>query len=193
MTELTLWMGTVGQADFARRVAAAAACGYAAVSVLPSDCLDMDPERLRAMAEAEGVRLLALDPVTTWLPGWSPARGWTDIPERIAFAESFAAWEVDVTLRTAAALGCRSVSLIEPYGRPVPLDRGAEAFASVCDRAADYGIQVALEAMPFSGIPDLATAWSIVVTAGPDNGGHVQDNTALIRGGAHKDHRATKT
>ena len=36
-----------------------------------------------------------------------------------------------------------------------------EAFAELCDRAGDDLI-VALEFMPYSGVPDLATAWQVV-------------------------------
>ena len=35
-----------------------------------------------------------------------------------------------------------------------------EAFAALCDRAGD-DLTVALEFMPYSGVPDLATAWQV--------------------------------
>lgn len=105
----------------------------------------------------------------------------------MSFVEAFAAHGAKESLETAAALGCTSVSLIEPYGKRVPVDRGAEAFASVCERAANYGLNVALEAMPFSGVADVTTAWSIVGTAGCRNGGLVLDTGHFFRGDGDHD------
>ena len=43
----------------------------------------------------------------------------------------------------------------------LPLDVMSEAFAALCERAGP-DLTVALEFMPYSGVPDLATAWRIV-------------------------------
>jgi sugar phosphate isomerase/epimerase len=54
----------------------------------------------------------------------------------------------------------------------LPLDVMTQAFAALCDRAG-VDLTVALEFMPYSGVPDLATAWQILHDAG-------QANSALI-------------
>ena len=101
----------------------------------------------------------------------------------MAVLQGAARFGVDGVLHMAQALGCASVSAIEPFGRPVPVEQGAEAFAAVCDRAAQHGLAVQMEPMPFSGIPDLRTAASMVQLAGRPNGGLVLDTWHLFRSG----------
>lgn len=177
---MVLWMGTVGPSTFAERLSAAAAAGYAAMSVLPLEVRG-DAAELRRRAADAGVRLRAADPLAGWLPDWSPTVHTG--AERERFLRPLAALGVDRVLETAAALGCADVSVIEPYGRTVPLDLGVEAFARVCDRAAGHGMSARLEAMPFSGVPDVGAAWDIVQLAGRPNGGLVVDTWHLFRGG----------
>ena len=43
----------------------------------------------------------------------------------------------------------------------LPLDVMTGAFAALCERAGP-DLTVALEFMPYSGVPDLATAWRVV-------------------------------
>jgi sugar phosphate isomerase/epimerase len=86
----------------------------------------------------------------------------------------------------AATLGARSITALEVDGRRVgvdrPLDEVAEAFAGLCDRAADAGLLVHLEYFPFSGIPDLATATAVARAAGRENGGVMVDFWHHVRG-----------
>lgn len=185
MTDLTLWMGTVAQGSFTERLAAAAACGYTGMSVAPTDCRDEPPELLRRQAEAAGVRLVAMDPLVSWLPDRQPPRGKAVDPRRRALMRDLAGMDMDHVFDLAVGLGCASVSAIEPFGIPVSVEEGADAFASACDRAADRGLVVQLEAMPFSGVPNLSTALSIVQLADRDNGGLVLDTWHLFRSGGN--------
>ena len=57
----------------------------------------------------------------------------------------------------------------------LPLDTMIEAFAALCARAGP-DLTVALEFMPYSGVPDLVTAWQVV---------HAVPNGALIVDGWH--------
>jgi sugar phosphate isomerase/epimerase len=86
----------------------------------------------------------------------------------------------------AAALGARSVTLIETRGRRVgteiPYDVAAEAFAAVCDRAAARGLLVHVEYFPWSGVPDLRTAYEITRRAARANGGVMVDVWHHLRG-----------
>ena len=183
MAGLTLWMGTVAQGSFAERLAAAAECGYSSMSVAPTDGEIVPPHHMRRLAEDAGIRLIALDPLVTWLPNWGPPAGRSLDPGRAALLEGAARFDVAHVLDMAQALGCASVSAIEPFGRPVSVERGAEAFAAVCDRAAQHGLAVQMEPMPFSGIPDIRTAASMVQLAGRPNGGLVLDTWHLFRSG----------
>lgn len=103
------------------------------------------------------------------------------IAERIRYAQFFGAYSVHDCLGFAQDLGADLISLIEPYGRHVPAELGAEACARVCDQAAGQGLRVQLEFMPFSGILDLRSAWEIVRLAGRSNGGLVLDRWHFYR------------
>ena len=89
----------------------------------------------------------------------------------------------------ADAFGSRVVN-VGDIGMPedlAPVDDVTERFAALCDRAGEHGLLVALEFLPWSGIPDVATAWRIVRDAGRANGGLLVDTWHHLRGGADDD------
>ncbi|MFN8021028.1 MAG: sugar phosphate isomerase/epimerase family protein [Acidimicrobiales bacterium] len=75
----------------------------------------------------------------------------------------------DVAWRMAEAFGCRYAQVIGPAGDD--LDAAARAFGDLCDRAADHGLVLGLEFLPFNDIPDVHTARRLVEAAGRANGG----------------------
>jgi sugar phosphate isomerase/epimerase len=77
-------------------------------------------------------------------------------------------------LDVAAALGARTLTAIH-FGPPRPPDVAAAGFARLCDRAAERGIDVALEYAAIATVADLATAWAIVSTAARPNAGLLVD------------------
>ncbi|MBC8070963.1 MAG: sugar phosphate isomerase/epimerase, partial [Deltaproteobacteria bacterium] len=89
----------------------------------------------------------------------------------------------DAVFEMALELRARCINLVEPFGVPVGVDEGAACFARVCDRARPLGLVVLLEAMPFSGIPTLAHAWSIVQRADRPNAALTVDLWHVLRGG----------
>ena len=94
---------------------------------------------MRALLDDNGVAVAEIDGRMDWLPG------------------DWGAPSVDrLRRRAAAALGARSITVLETRGRRVgtdiPLDVVVEAFGAVCDRAADHGLLVHLEYFPWSGI-----------------------------------------
>lgn len=178
---LRLWSGTVFGATFQERLDAALAGGFGSVSMFPIDYRQardsgLSDADMRALMEERGVEVAVLDPYCQWVPRWEPPAGMSEadlafmnFPER-AFLEA------------AVALGVESVSVIEVFGQTFPVEQLTERFASFCDRAAQEGLRVHLEFMPFSGVPDLATAWRIVRDAGRANGGLVFDVWHYYRG-----------
>jgi sugar phosphate isomerase/epimerase len=73
---------------------------------------------------------------------------------------------------TGARLGARHI-LVAAYD-PV-LERFAGRFAEFCEAAAPYGLTADLEFMPWTSVPDLATAGRIVEKAGKANAGVLVD------------------
>ena len=80
----------------------------------------------------------------------------------------------------AESVGARSLNAVDVFGGPWSLDEAAAAFAGLCDRAADHGLLVHLEFLPWSRIPDLATAWQVVRAADRPNGGTHARRLALL-------------
>jgi sugar phosphate isomerase/epimerase len=123
---------------------------------------------LRAVLDAHGMRVVELEAL----------RGWTATgPEREAYLETERA-----VFAMGDALGpAHHVQVIGPYTGT--LDDAAEAFAGVCDRAAEHGLCAAIEFLPqMSNIPDAATAMQIVTRAGRTNGGICLDAWHHFRG-----------
>ncbi len=75
----------------------------------------------------------------------------------------------------ADALGARSLNAVDVFGGDWTVDDAAEAFAGLCDRAAEHDLLVHVEFLPWSRIADLATAWEIVRRADRPNGGVALD------------------
>lgn len=171
---LFLWAGTMRTASIDERIRGMRAAGMREMSIFPLDFrrareAGLKDADLRAKLSGNGVRISTLDPFSQWLPGWERPATLSD--------EDFAFYNFgeDEFFRMAEALGATSMTVIEPYGRDVPAELGAEAFARVCDRAATLGMRVHLEFIPFTGIPDLARGWDIVRLADRPNGGLVMD------------------
>ena len=167
-----LWAGTVGfESGLAERFAAAAETGYDRVTLSPPEVLRADrPAReIGAMARDLGLGLV-VDPVMNWYPDRTPS------PSR------FAGVSTDDALRVCEEVGAASFSAIGTGASDEPVDALAERFAAVCDRAAEFGADAHLEFIPFTFIPDIATAWDIVRTADRPNGGLVFDTWHFFRG-----------
>lgn len=70
------------------------------------------------------------------------------------------------------ALGARHVLVA---GDDTESERLTASFARFCDMAAPHGLTADLEFMPWTGIPDLTAALSVVEAAGRSNGGVLVD------------------
>jgi sugar phosphate isomerase/epimerase len=171
--DLVLCAGTLLRVPLVERIAAAAAAGFTALSLWPEDyqrarATGLTDADLRAMLADHGLAIAELDCLGRWLPA-----GPSDPP---LFGH-----DAEVLLPIADAVGARSLNALELYGRRVPVEVAAEAFAGLCDRAAEHGLLVHLEFLPWSGIPDITAAWEIVRLAGRANGGLMLDAWHHIR------------
>ena len=182
--DLVLCSGTLPrQVTFAERLAAAAGAGFAAVSLWGRDYAaaraeGLNDADLRSMLDDHGLAVGELDPAWWWLPGAAdihidPRHDSEDV-FRFGEAELFA---------MADAVGGRSVNAVDVFGGTWTVDDAAEAFAGLCARAGEHGLLVHIEWLPWSKIPDLATALDIVRKAGAPNGGLNVDAWHLVRSG----------
>jgi sugar phosphate isomerase/epimerase len=180
--DLVLCAGTVPASGLVERAAAAAAAGFAGLSLFAADyararAKGLSDADLRRLLADHGLAVAELDPLLSW----GPASG--DAGLR-AEGRAFAAHGEDDLYAIADALGgARAINavLAEP---PADLDRVADAFAALCERAAARGLAVTLEFLPWTRIGDAATAARVVERAAQPNGGVMLDAWHHARSGA---------
>jgi sugar phosphate isomerase/epimerase len=158
---------------FEERVRAAAEAGFAAMGLYIGEY-----QRLRAEGARDTDLRSVLDHYGMPLVEIEALRGWSATgAERAAYLRT----ERSVFAMSDALGPGHHVQVIGPYTGT--LDDAAEAFAGVCDRAAEHGLAAAIEFLPeMSNIPDAATAMQIVTRAGRANGGICLDCWHHFRG-----------
>ncbi len=154
------------------RFAAAAAAGFAGVGLYVG-------EYLRLCREGFDIEQLAdlLDEFELGLADIEVVRVWPEDDGTVAAMATFeaTAWQL------ADRFDCRYLQAIGPtLGGPVA--EVAAPFAALCDRAADHGLLVGLEFLPFTDIVTAADALAIVEAADRPNGGICLDIWHHARG-----------
>jgi sugar phosphate isomerase/epimerase len=182
--DLVLCSGTLRRGiSFVERLSAASEAGFAGVSLWGRDYAAARAEGLRdadlrAMLADHGLVVAELDPAWWWLPGASDVH----IPPELDSEEVFRFGEAEL-FGMADVLGGRSINAVDVFGGPWDIDAAAEAFAGLCDRAAEHDLLVHIEWLPWSRIPDLSTALRIVELADRPNGGLNIDAWHMVRSG----------
>ncbi len=154
-------------------------------ATLMADCMSPTGDDVRAAVDA------------SLLAGASAASAWTLHFDALGGLEAAARWLNASGLRTevveaasswangdpaaadtegrqiadaAAAVGASIVMAICLEPTLDDLDRARDNLAVVVARAREAGARTCVEFLPWTGIPDLATAWSLVEPLGPDAG-----------------------
>jgi sugar phosphate isomerase/epimerase len=128
---------------------------------------------------------VTLDEVEVLFGFFAPP-GPANIPERPGLL--YADPELErAAFRMADVFGARRVQAVGTFDSTPVGSEVAPAFAQLCDRAAAHDLQVALEFVPYTSIPDLRTAAGIVAEADRPNGGLCVDSWHFFRGGARFD------
>jgi sugar phosphate isomerase/epimerase len=188
--DLVLCSGTLPRSTtLLDRLSAAASNGFAGISLWGRDFQAARDEGyadtdIGTMIADHGLAVAELDPAWWWLPG-SLEKG-RSIPPSYDEQEVFAFAEEEI-FRVADVVGARSLNAVDVFGGDWSADDAAASFATLCDRAADHGLLVHVEWLPWSRIPDLAAAWEIVRLAGRSNGGVAVDAWHLVRSGGTAD------
>lgn len=133
---------TAGDADVRAAGEACLAAGVEEVSVWAHQVAALDGLELR---------VVALEAAMTWAN---------------ADADSASA-EADRLARQAADLGSRKLVAVCMEATLDDLDHARDHLALLVGAMEPLGVQVCVEFLPFSGIPDLATAWALVEPLGP--------------------------
>lgn len=189
---LVLCAGTLPYGiPFRERIEAAAAAGFSAITLWGPDHArarreGLSDADLRRLLDDAGLTVGELDSVWTWAPGTEGIV----VPDAENPDGYFSVGEAEI-FRIADVVGARSITASPWAPKSAPhtsrpardhaLERVAEGFAGLCDRAARHGLLVQLEFLPWTLVPDLATAAEIVRLADRRNGGIVIDAWHLFR------------
>ena len=157
------------------RIEAAARAGYAGSGFWLGDLIAWrerghDYAALRRRLADAGQQLVELEYLSDWF-----AQGERRARSDVARAELF---------RAAAALDARHIKVMPPFlpDDPQGTDLAAE-FAALCAEAAEYGVMIGLEMLPFSTLPNLQSALEMVAAADAPNGGLLIDIWHVVRSG----------
>ena len=166
--DLLLSSGTLNNPAPAELIRAALAGGYAGLVLWPGAYLAReeiasDLASLRRRIEDAGLVVHDLDAVIAWAGPNDPGPPYYEEAEE------------HKTYAMADALGARSVNAMLLSRDPLSEDAASEAFAGVCDRAAEHGLAVHLEFSRARTPADIASAARVVEAAGRSNGGLMVD------------------
>ena len=174
-TELVLSVLTVRNATFAHRVLAAAAAGFTGIGLGAADYLNarragFSEEQLGEYIARHDLRVMEVEFLRDW---------WAEADTRGARLEE------DLLFYLADLLGATrlNVGLFDH----VPDDLVDAAFRRLCARAADHGVTIALEFMPYSALRTLERARQIIADSGAPNAGLLLDAWHWHRAGGRTD------
>ena len=166
--DLLLSSGTIGNPLPAELVRAAQAGGYAGIVLWPGAYLAQEEvvsnlASMRSRIEDAGLVLQDLDAVIVWAGPDDPgAPYYEEAEEQKVYA-------------MADALGARGVNAMLNSLPGLSEDEAIEAFAGICDRAAEHGLAVHLEFSRSRTPCDIKSALRVVEAAGRPNGGLMID------------------
>lgn len=147
------------------RVRLVAETGWSGIGLVHADLFEIRDTigypALKTMIADAGISTVEVE----FLEGW-----WLTGPERAA-ADTFR----DELFEAATALGARHIKVgagtVDPGAEILPLDTMAKAYAELGEAASAAGVRLALEATPFSHLPDTRLAIDVVTRAdNPDAG-----------------------
>jgi sugar phosphate isomerase/epimerase len=168
-----LCWGTVNDMSLTDIIVLAGKHGFSSVMFLPRMWDgDVPPDRdLHRMLDDNGITHTTIDGVLSMLPGLPDEVLKLGVPE-------------DRYFRMAESVRAGCFNVPHYCGAPnTSVAAFAECLRPLCERAGAYGMDVGLEFLPGTGIPDLATALRISEAVGHANLGVTVDTWHLARSG----------
>ena len=157
--------------DFEDRVAAAARAGFKGVGIWHADLEHVLKTRslkeMKRILDDNGMKHVELEFLKDWfLEGERKKQ--SDIEKEKLFA-------------AAEALNAKHVKVGDFFREKCEMARLIEAFAALCADAAEHGITIGFELMPFAMIDTLVDALTMVEGAGAKNGGIILDAWHVVK------------
>ncbi len=165
---------------FVERCRAAAGAGFAGIGMHAADLprtvgSGLDVEGMRAVLADTGLRVVEIE----FLGGWAvEGTGEESVAAIEAVADAFGGRHVSA----GEFRGVAAADGVELEG--VDLDGAAARFGALAARLDERGLLVALEAFPWSALPDVDTALDLLGRAGAANAGLMIDVWHFFNGGA---------
>jgi sugar phosphate isomerase/epimerase len=163
---------TVRQATLPEMITVASGEGFDSLTMTPFmiERSGLEMGALRQLCDDAGVTIGYVDGLSSPLPG-TPG----GVTEERAYA-------------MAEGLGAKAVNVVHLGGHPVPFGEMVDVLGQVAQRAARRGIEILIEFLPDTGIPDLPGALDVVRAVGLDNLRVMLDTWHLARtgGGPHQ-------
>ncbi|MGW3650512.1 sugar phosphate isomerase/epimerase family protein [Streptomyces sp. NPDC000878] len=146
---------------FAERCRAAAAAGFTGIGLHTDDYLRMraagaSDKSLRTLLATDGLALREIE----FLSGWAAASVGGAGDGVAALGRAFRPHHV-----TAGEFGADELDI----------EAAGARLRTICDEVAAYGLRVAVEAFPWSGLKDVVTARAVVEASGASNAGLMID------------------
>jgi len=182
--DLIITASTLGLPSFPDLVSAAAAGGFAGLSVWPEGVYararaeGLSDATLRAVLDDAGVVVQDVDAAVAWVGAGDPGPPYLEEPDR---ATLFGA---------ARALGASFVNVLLVGRSGAGADDIAAAFAGVCDEAAEHGLVATLEFTYRGVVTNLTDAAAVVAAAGRPNGRLLVDTWQYHWGGSSSARRS---
>lgn len=179
--DFVFWSAPVRLRPFEEQVRAAAAGGFTSLAITAptyarARASGLSPADMKSRAADHGVPLRHLDTLATWAP--------VQLAGNDADLQARSVATLDQGFGMCAELGLTRILATAAYRKDaVPLPQLVVGFGKLCERAAQLGIWVDLEPMPFTGCPDVAAAWAIVGGAAQANSGILLDSWHFFKAG----------
>jgi sugar phosphate isomerase/epimerase len=156
---------------FKDRVEAAAKAGFKGFGIWHSDLEHMLKTRtlkeMQRIFDDNGIKHVELEFLLDWfLEGDAKKKSDT---------------QKQMLLTAAEAFGAHHVKVGDFSNTQIPMPRLIDAFASLCEEAAEHGTKIAFEFMPFAMIQSLSAALELVEGAGAPNGGLCLDLWHIVK------------
>jgi len=158
-------------------VTAAVAGEYDAISIWPHDVEHAREEGLslidiKSLLDDHGLVVTDVDPLLGWSDQVLPGPG----------ESMFSLAPEDAFFEIAEALDARSINVVQGFGAGLDLDRAAEDLSRVCRRAAEHGLLVTFEFLPWTGVPDVTVCLDLLERTGCANATIMFDSWHWFRG-----------
>jgi sugar phosphate isomerase/epimerase len=157
--------GEISRFDFKDRVQAATRAGFTGIGIWHTDLEHILQFRtlreMKKILDDNGIKHVELEFLTDWFLDGA-RRAESDSRRKRLFEAS-------------EALHAKHVKVGDFYNATCPMHRIAEAFATLCQEAENYGATIGFEIMGCAMIDNIKDAVSIVKTAGAKNGGLIID------------------